>query len=775
MQRAGGASLGHLLRRWRAERGVTQEELAEQVGISSGSLSALERDRARPRRYTLDRLLAELALPPEAAAEIVQAWRTGGQAAPYPLRESSSTEVPRPLTSFVGRRRALSDTQRLLSDHRMLTLTGVGGVGKTRLALQLASNTAGDFPGGVYVADLAVISEPGLVPFVILAALGLLDTSPGGAVAAAIGYLKERQALLVLDNCEHLVEATADLASHLLTAAPELRVLATSRRPLGVAIETTYSVATLGLARSSTEQGSNHIRASEAVQLFVERAAVAVPTFQIDERNVDRVSVLCEMLDGLPLAIELAVVRLRSLGLDDMLERLTYRLDLLRGTGPAFRRQQQTLRAVLDWSHDLLGTAEQRLFRSLAVFQGDFDLNAVEVICSDPTLPGTAVLVALTGLVEQSLVSRVEGSGSRYRLLDTVRQYAWEKLRAANEVAQLERRHRDRYADFARAMRAAWWGPRQRQTLDQLDLEHANLRAALDRCLPAPSDGADLGLAMCCDLFVLWQWGSHLGEGRQYVSALLERCPTPNAVRAEAQALAGFMALMQGDDGQAEAWLRESAEAAQRFGAVRVRLQALAYLGMLASARARYAHAEALLGEALVLATTHDRTWLPRIQHLQADLALDLGQPDRAAGLLEESIAECDLAGERWVRQRGLALLGLTRAQLGRHGEAANLLGQALAETRLLEDWRGSAMCLDGLAWTAGAGRNYEAAARLLGAAHGAWQIGAGGVPSFWRHWHERCQREVEEALGADVVASAWHDGLAHARNLPASAELPLS
>jgi transcriptional regulator with XRE-family HTH domain len=244
MQREGDPSLGHLLRQRRLERGLTQEELAERVGISSGSLSALERDRARPRRYTLDRLLAMFALPPDAAAEVVNVWRASGRGSSGDDdARGVAGELPRPLTSFVGRRRALSVTKQLLAQTRMLTLTGVGGVGKTRLALRLASDVADDFPGGVYVADLTSASEPALVPFVVLTALGLLDTSPGGAVAAAIGHLKHRRALLLLDNCEHLVEATAQLSSHLLTAAPELRVLATSRGPLGVAIETTYSVA----------------------------------------------------------------------------------------------------------------------------------------------------------------------------------------------------------------------------------------------------------------------------------------------------------------------------------------------------------------------------------------------------------------------------------------------------------------------------------------------------------------------------------------------------
>jgi predicted ATPase len=210
------------------------------------------------------------------------------------------------------------------------------------------------------------------------------------------------------------------------------------------------------------------VRACEAVQLFVERAAVAVPTFQVDERNVDRVSALCEMLDGLPLAIELSVVRLRSLGLDEMIQRLTYRLDLLRGAGPAFQQRQQTLRAVLDWSHNLLSASEQRLLRRLAIFQGDFDLDATEAVCSNQSLPQAETLIALTGLVEQSMVTRVEGSAGRYRLFESVRQYAWERLHVANEVVEFERRHRDWYAKVARTIRAAWWGPKQREMLDRL-------------------------------------------------------------------------------------------------------------------------------------------------------------------------------------------------------------------------------------------------------------------------------------------------------------------
>jgi non-specific serine/threonine protein kinase len=771
MQAVRRPSLGQLLRSCREERGLTQEELAEQVGISTGSLSALERDRARPRRYTLDRLLAAFALTPDATAEVVQAWRSSGRAArseqppPATFTASPASGFARPLTSFVGRRDTLAETTRLLAIHRMLTLTGVGGVGKTRLAVHLASQLAGDFPGGVFFADLSAVSEPSVVPFVVLAALGLRDVAASGAVPVAIAYLRDRRALLLLDNCEHLVEASAELASHLLAAAPELRVLATSRRPLGVAGEATVAIPGLGLPDLTSGADPNQAAASEAVQLFAERAATALPTFRIDDGNAVDVGRLCDMLDGLPLAIELAAVRLRSLGLEAMTQRLTYRLDLLRGSGPAFKQRQQTLRAVLDWSHDLLNLSEQRLFRRLAVLPGTFDLEAAETICTDQELPRKEALLALTGLVEQSMVARVEGSEVRYRLLETVGQYAREKLEAADECVAFERRHRDRSADFARAMRAAWWGPSQRQTLDRLDAEYPNLRAALDWCVLASEADAEVGLAMCCDLFVFWQWGSHLSEGRQYVSALLDRCPAPSPIRAEAQALAGFVALMQGDDGRAEAWLRESADVSQQLGADRVRVQPLAYLGMLASARACYEQADALLREALALAETHDRTWLPRIQHLRADVALNLGQPKQAVALLVASIAECELTGEQWVRQRGLALLGLARAQLGEHAEAVRLLERARMDARLLGDWRGTAMCLDGLGWTAAAAHQHLAAARLLGAADAAWQLGAGSVPSFWRSWRERCVHDVQQALGPSAFALARHAGQAHPDN----------
>ncbi|MPY46091.1 AAA family ATPase, partial [Streptomyces phyllanthi] len=394
---------------------------------------------------------------------------------------SGAGNLPAALTTFVGRRRDIAEIRRRLGAARLLTLTGVGGVGKTRLALEAAAAARKGFADGVWLVDLAPVRDPSAVAGATATALGVPDLGARPVLDQLTGHLARRRALIVLDNCEHLVDACAELAETLLSGAPELRVLATSRRTLGIAGEHVFTVPPLSVP-------------DEAVELLLDRASAIRPEFRVTGTNRDAVTRLCARLDGLPLAIELAASRLRTLTVEQLADRVEDRFALLTGGSRTARPRQRTLRALIDWSYELCGPAERLLWNRLSVFAGGFDLDAAEGVCSGDGVPRHEVLDLLDRLVAQSVVLTTEHEGTaRYRMLETIRQYGRERLAeyGADEERRLLRRHRDHFLSLAEHLAADWYGPGQEEALARLRTEHGNLRVALEYEYGSQGAGTD--------------------------------------------------------------------------------------------------------------------------------------------------------------------------------------------------------------------------------------------------------------------------------------------
>ena len=437
----------------------------------------------------------------------------------------------------MGRDAQVTQVRELLTQSRLVTLTGAGGVGKTRLAVQVAAAMAPEFGDGVWYVDLAPITDPELVPVTVARALGLPDQPGRSTMDTLLRFVRDRQMLVVLDNCEHLLDASAELVVALLTAAPKLTLLATSREPIGVAGEVSWRVPSLSLA-------------DEAVELFCDRARQARPDFALTDDNAAVLGEICARLDGVPLAIELAAARVRALSLAEILDSLHDRFRLLTGGARTAVRRQQTLRASVDWSHALLTEPERVLFRRLAVFMGGFGIASAQAVAVGGDVTRYQVLDQLTLLVDKSLVVADDSGGrTRYRLLETVRQYALEKLGESGEADAVRTRHRDHYTAMA-ALLDAPAGTDYEQRLEQADTEIDNLRAAF--AWSRENSDVELALALASSLQPLWQARGRLREGLAWFDTALADLEAQHpgvaaAVRARALADRAMLAIWMGD------------------------------------------------------------------------------------------------------------------------------------------------------------------------------------------------------------------------------------
>ena len=593
-----------------------------------------------------------------------------------PLRTAKSVDtrnLPVQLTSFIGRGAQMDDVRKLLGENRLVNLTGAGGAGKTRLAVEIAGRIGSDFPDGVHYVDLAPVTHLEVVPVAVARALGLPDQPGRSIFDSVVRFIGEQQTLLVVDNCEHLLEPVASLATELLGACPALRMLATSREPLGVSGEVTFLVPSLSIG-------------DEAIVLFADRARRIRPDFLINEGNSATVEEICRRLDGMPLAIELAAARVRALSLDDIVGSLHDRFRLLTGGARTAVRRQQTLRASVDWSHALLTESEQKLFRRLAVFLGGFDLDAAQAVAGTTDVERYQVLDQLTLLVDKSLVVAENTSGrARYRLLETVRQYAQEKLGESGEAPDARARHRDHYTSVADVLNYPA-RPDYREHLQRIDDDIDNLRAAFGWSLEAGD--TENALRLASSLFPIWQDGGRNGEGLAWLETALgqEGRTSPVDPAVHARSLMDRVMLV--------AWtlraecLEESARALAL--AREVGDPALVIRGLIARGVSTY-YDEELAGpcfaEAAELAQGLDDPWIwSQIYVEQARSALGAGDPvaveDVAAKGLEVSTAIGNHGATRvfhWAQ-------GWARAWQGNYHAALDKLDSAAEEAAAAHD-----------------------------------------------------------------------------------------
>nr|WP_129297356.1 AAA family ATPase [Streptomyces lydicus] len=684
---------------------------------------------------------------------------------PARLREPDRPgNLPAELGGFTGRRDELAALARQLESARLVTLTGLGGVGKSRLARQAAGILQDRFCDGVWLVELAALHEPHLLEHTVAEALGATGHSARPVRSALCDLLADRDLLLVLDGYEHLVDACADLTGALLRRAPGLKVLAAGRRPLGLDGERTVPLAPMTTA--------------DAAALFAERAAAVVPGFTVGPADEAAVTELCDRLDGIPLALELAAGRLRALSVDQVLHRLDDRFRLLTGTRPRrspglsvpFGQEEpratlpaprepggppprhQTLRTAIGWSHELCTPEERLLWARLSVFAGHFDLEAAEYVCSGPELPAGELLDVLTELVTQSVLVREEtAAGVRYRMLDTVRVYGAGWLAVTPDGERLRRRHRDWYLGLATWCELDWFSSRQAEIAARIEADLPNVRVALEQSLESPAD-IHLGQYLAGTLWFYWVGCGRLAEGRHWLDRALELESSHDEARMKALWVAGYVAVLQGDTVGALGALQECRDEAERTGNATAAAYALHRTGCLALVSDDMPRAEKLLRAALEryreIGELNSNVLLGQIELAMA-VAFQ-GELADAVRLCEDVLAVCEEHGERWTLAYAQYVLAFAAWSRGDGGRARALLEQCLAIDHTFHDLLGAVLAIELLALVTLGEGDAEEAAVLQGAAGRIWP--SVGLPLFGsRHFnrpHERCEEQARERLG---------------------------
>jgi predicted ATPase/class 3 adenylate cyclase len=673
--------------------------------------------------------------------------------------------LPRQLTSFIGREREIAEVKRLLSTRALLMLTGSGGCGKTRLALRVAEDLIGTYADGVWLVELAALADPELVLHSVASTLSLREVRGRALLAALLDYLRARELLLVLDNCEHLVTACAELAEALMRSCPRLGILATSREPLGVPGETVWPVTSLSLPERRQVPSVEQLMQYEAIRLFTERATAIQPAFRLTPANAAVVAAVCRRLDGIPLAIELAAARLRALSVDQIAARLDERFSLLTGGGRTALPRTQTLRGTLDWSYDLLSHKEQALLRRLAVFAGGWTLEAAEAVCTGAGVEQPDILDLLTQLVFKSLVLMDAEEGPvRYRLLETVRQYGRDRLDESGETANARTRHLNWYLHLVEKAERELVGADQSVWLDRLEVEHDNLRAALEWSKGATSDG-DAGVRLAGALWQFWNVHGHFSEGRGWLEAVLSHSPNASATaRAKALAGAGFLVYRQGDyDGSTRLCTESLAlfrELSDRSGIG----QALYVLGMAAEGQGNYEHAKALLMESLALGRqVGDKRRMAISLNSIGEVARCQDDYAAASVSYEESLALYREVGDKRGVAIALGNLGHVALHQRDYERAGICFKEALGLVRQLVYRLGMAEYLAGLGGVAAAEGRHMRAARLLGAARELLGLLGALLEPPDRAEYERSLAIARAGLNDAAFAEAWAEGAAMA------------
>ncbi|PBC36015.1 protein kinase [Rhodococcus sp. ACPA4] len=667
-------------------------------------------------------------------------------------------ELPLELTSFVGRRRELTEAKRLLASGPLVTLTGVGGVGKTRLAMRLAAGVQREYADGARLVEFGELRDESLLVETVAGVLGLRNQSARPVREILIEFLEPRELLLVLDNCEHLVDATAELAATLVRVCPSLRILATSREPLGIGGEAVLRVPSLGVPELERKSSLRELPKYDAVSLFAERAAAAVPGFVLTEENAETVGEICRRLDGLPLPIELAAARLRAMSLEQILERLTDRYTLLTRGSRGAPSRQHTLRLCIDWSFELCTASEQLVWARLAVFAGSFELDAAELVCSADLDLGE-LLDTLTSLVDKSILIREEyGSVVRFRMFETLREYGYEKLEQSDGALQLRRRHRDWYERLALEEEAEWISVRQLDWIARLKREQSNLREALEFSV---ADDPAAGLRTATALYVFWASQGLYSEGRRWFDQLLARQSGPLTLAwVKGLYCASVMASVQGDLPAGTTLLEEARAIAAQTSDSEMRAFVDCADGMLALYRGDLERACTHLETALPAFST-DRTLEVGVLY-PLGLAYGLsGQTDRAIDCHERVLSITQHHGEKMYRSFSLWALGIAVWRADDTNRAVRLLEQSLELARQVHNPRVAAACCEAMAWIVCAQRNAQRAAVLMGIAEGlALSTGCTVIihPDLLVY-HQECNEKAQQILGEQAFATAYRKG----------------
>ena len=690
--------------------------------------------------------------------------------------DSFRHNLPASLTSFVGREDALLEVKRLLAMTRLLTLTGSGGSGKTRLALEVARDLVGAYPEGVWMVELAPLLEPALVPHAVAAALGVRE-QPGRSVTQTLShYLKSRNVLLVLDNCEHLVDATARLAHDLLKACSKLRVLATSREFLGVPGEAVWRVPPLSLPDVERSSSIESLMRTEAVRLFVDRARSRLPDFELKRGDAGAVARVCRKLDGIPLAIELATARMGALAVEQVAQKLEDSLGLLTGGSRTVEPRQRTLRATLDWSYELLDEPERKLFRQLSIFAGGWALEAAAEVCSGDGIEQDSVLDLLSKLVDKSLVvAEAEEEGAlRYRMLETVRQYGQERLEAAcPEAERVRERHARYYLAIAEEAVVQEPGLALKESrpvawLERMAAEHGNLRAALSWALDREEVGEheeELGLRLAVAMWWFWYTHDYQSEGRRYLERALSGRSNPATKHLRARALigAGWMALTRADFVEAKALMEEGLSLCRELGDKEGIASALSELGWVAVLGQRDDIPIAAVFEELMelKPQLENRNTLAYLLLLEGAIVGSQGAVERAATLHEESLELFREMHDEIGTIMCLSHFGLVELLRADYDAAASLLREALRRGWVLDLKPGIQVCLYGLACVAASLEQPIRAVRLWGAVEGMREAYGVHLTPITRSVtdYEGYLITVRSQLGEEAFAAVWAEG----------------
>jgi predicted ATPase/DNA-binding winged helix-turn-helix (wHTH) protein len=674
----------------------------------------------------------------------------------------SKHNLPYQLTSFIGREQEIAQLEELATANRLVTLTGAGGAGKTRLVIEVASRLIDAFPDGVWLVELAALSDPRLVSQAAAQALALPEQPTRPVIETLSDYLASKKLLLVLDNVEHLLEGCVQFVDLILRRSADVAMLVTSRERLGMAGELTYRVPSLTVPGPGDNFASDALLAYEGVRLFVERARLLRSDFNVTSENAASLASICYRLDGIPLAIELAAPRLRSMSVEELSQRLDQRFALLTDGSRTALPRHRTLRSTIDWSYDLLTDVEQAMLRRVSVFAGGWTLAAAEHVCTGEGIEKSDTLGLLTSLADKNLIITGEHEGAtRYRMLETIRQYAFDRLRETGEEARWRNRHFAWVLALAEESFEPLSGPDQGPWLDRIAREIDNFRAALRWAIEQKLSDA---FRMAPNLSRWWVRRAHLTEAREWFSRLLDVIPRDQAKRDRGRALSavGNLALQQGDHDEAERLFRESLALFRELDDARGSAYVQTNLALLALVLEQYADAEPLLVKCATLARTLDDAHLLAVN--LGNLAVVVharGDGDKAATLFEESLTFARDVGASFLTSQVLSARGRAECRDGNLESAEASLVESLTIAGDLTDPDAAVHALEGFAELAVAKHALKRAATILGAAARLREEIGFPIPVHEERDHKRVAAAARAALGHAAFDQTWCEGSA--------------